>query len=163
MRDMKEERRVTREDAQALAQQMQDATKTGQNRVEFKVLDAELVMERVGDGGFEISAPGESSGSRYYLASAFRPQGFPPGVPFIPNEPVMVSAPGPGATMLVWWAPGDALSVFAQLDEQCVADRWSVKESVDAPAAVREYENDGVTRRLFVSSGIVTFIEMKTR
>jgi hypothetical protein len=162
---MKEERPVTRAEMEALKSDIMRAMESGAQRSTVRFADSELVLERASDGGLTVNAPGQPSASRFFPGAAERPAGYPADLPFVPDEPVMVSLIREDASSLNWFAPQDANALFAQLDRQCVEDAWELKQRHEMNQTVVQlaYQKGVVLRRLLLSiPGVVTVIQTRS-
>jgi hypothetical protein len=141
------------------------AMESGAQRSTVRFADNELVLEREPDGGLTMGMPGQAVTGRFYAAAADRPNGYPADLPFVPNEPVMVSVISilrEDASSLTWFAPRDPVDVFAQLEQQTVADGWALShrhEMKEMPVVQLAYQKGPVLRMLLLRQGIVTVIQ----
>jgi hypothetical protein len=160
---MKEERPVTRAEMEALKSDIARAMESGAQRSTVQFADGELVLERTSDGGLTVSAPGQPSASRFFMGAPERPAGYPADLPFVPDEPVMVSIPRENASSLTWFAPRDPDQVFAQLEQQTVADGWQLShrhELKEMPILQLAYQKGHVQRMVLLSlPGVVTVLQ----
>ena len=162
---MKEERPVTRAEMEALKLDIMRAMESGAQRSTVQFADSELVLERTSDGGLTVSAPGQPSASRFFRGAPERPAGYPADLPFVPDEPVMVSLIREGASSLNWFAPRDPSAVFEELDRQCVQDAWELTQRHEMNQTVVQlaYQKGVVLRRLLLSiPGVVTVIQTRS-
>lgn len=160
---MTSERRITREDAEAMMAQIKSALASGEGEATVQLADSELLVEKTADGGFTIRAPGEFMRARLFMAPQALPDAYPPGLPFIPGESVTLTDVETSAS-LIWWAPRDAQQLLLELHQQCLGSGWALSDETklpDLPVTHRSYAKTGFERVVFGSGGMVTLIQKK--
>jgi len=160
---MPRERKIQREDAEALARDLRKAFGSVEDRVSVPWFERSLVLERVSGDEFLVRQSDVAVTGRLILASGAKPADYPPDLPYVPDEVVMLG-PQTGHTVATWWSTGDLPSLLAELERQCAAAGWA--RQAEAPptheeVTLRVYEKAGMRRHIMLSQGIVSLIEMK--
>ncbi len=161
---MNTERRITREAAQAMLDQITTAVASGEKRADVQLAGMDLLMERVSDAEVTLRAPDQSEQAHLFLAASTAPAGYPAGLPFVPGEPVMVTGPV-SSRSLIWWAPGDPEGLIGLLDREWSAAGWQLLDETqftEVPATRRSYGKPGSQMYVMDSGGTVSLIQSPT-
>jgi hypothetical protein len=159
---MPKEQRVTRASAEAMVSRIMHAIGSGAEQSTIDFMGSKLLVEKGANDGYIIRAPGQPAWAHFYLPTSAPPAEFPAALPFVPNEALMLSRPEHGALTLVWWAPRDPEKLFATVEQQSASANWLLQSSSDpltAEVLQRSYLKEGLTRRVFMSDGVVTLIQ----
>jgi hypothetical protein len=160
---MSRERRVTREDAEDLMSQIRRATEAGVEEATINVFGADLTFSKQSDGGFTFQAPDGTTSARFHQGSSSRPAEYPEYIPFIPNEPVTVSAAA-NTVSLMWFAPADPEALFRDLNQSTGSEGWALKDEAEfaqVPVRQTEYEANGLSRAILISGPMVSLIQKR--
>lgn len=153
------ERKITRAAAQAMMSELNTVLEIGAGEATIHLFDTELVLEVESPEVLGVRLKDGTFAGRFYVASVNAAPGYPPDVPFIAGETVMVSDPSPTSVSLIWWTPLDPDAVFGKLCRESESAGW-VREPgpdlIEPKARLSTYRKGSATRHLVKSEGTVS-------
>ena len=159
---MSHEQPVTRSSAETSVTDLEAAMFSNRATSQIEVAGITLTMERNDDGGFTILGPDNAPSSRIFPRTESAPRGYDGHLPFVANEVVMVSNPGPDIVTMVWLAPLDPEAAYADVTQQTLSQGWTLREDADLPAVRvrrRMYVKNHLHREIMIAEvGVVSLI-----
>lgn len=158
---MTQERPILRADFRAFADEVRSAFASGARQVRVQLAGQTLHLWRASDEEFLLRAGAEQTAARVLLGSTARAADYPPDLPFIPGELVMLSGPE-RFTAAVWVAPPDRAALVDEVHRQCIAADWTLEGETSVPplgGKRRSYRKGRTLRYLMESEGTVSLMQ----
>lgn len=161
---MEQERPITRDSAEPTVAALEAFMASGVARTEIDVLSARVTIERNDDGGFTVLAPGQVAAMRLFPRLQVAPSGYDAGLPYVPDEVVMVSNATSEIITMVWLAPREPEATYLSVGEQTLAQGWRFFEDAEIPRVRRRvYRKGSLQREVMISEGIVSLVSRPSR